>query len=132
MAKSKRELQRITKKLVSKAKRFGLHINQQKTKYIVMGGVQQQTEDHLQLKTHERKERKFEKVNNSVYLGVVIKEGKEEIELKVRLTKGNWKYGEVGRKDAESHKWMRRINRKLKVLYNKPSISIYIKTQCVR
>lgn len=63
---------------------------------MVMGDIQQERKDHLQLTTHGGKEYKFEKVNNFVYLRVVIKEeGKQEVELKGRIAKGNRKYGSM-------------------------------------
>lgn len=74
---------RITRRIVEEAKRFGLEVNQQKTSYVIMGDTQGETGLYITLQMQDGQEHRF-KIEES---------GKEEQEIKARLTKGSRKYG---------------------------------------
>lgn len=95
VAKSKKELIQIVKQLGGEGKKFGLEINQEKTKYMVMGETEAE-EEQLMFQTYDGKNYSFEKVKTFTYLGVKIQDnGHEEQEIKARIAKGNQKYGSL-------------------------------------
>lgn len=94
ISKTKKGLVKITERLENEAARFGLTINQEKTKYMVMGNTEQKGEQNLSIKGFNGRSYTFEKVSSFTYLGVRINEnGLEEQEIEARIARANQKYG---------------------------------------
>lgn len=84
---SKKELGKAIEKLDLEARKFGLQINERKTKYMRIGKINEDMDRFLTTQNHQ-----FERVDTYNYLGVTIgKTGKERIQE--RIIKGNQVYG---------------------------------------
>jgi hypothetical protein len=70
------------------ARKFGLQINQEKTKYMIVekeNSLKKNKIGHLNLKKN-----KFERVENFIYLGVILNEDNNmQIDLQERIKNGN-------------------------------------------
>lgn len=79
------------KTLEGHARQAGLRINKQKSKYMILGRQAEKAEDqNLKIGGPNEEITEIERVRTITYLGVQITEdGREEEELKVRLTKGD-------------------------------------------
>lgn len=89
MTRSKRELERVFKLLVGKAREYGLEINESKTKYMVMKDNDCGENISLRINCAERNYT-IQKVEQIDYLGVVLTcRGTEEEEIRKRIVKGS-------------------------------------------
>ncbi|KAJ3648445.1 hypothetical protein Zmor_020249 [Zophobas morio] len=82
-------MKKMTKNLIREAKRMGLAINQEKTKFMKME-TKQTPAKPLKVTTEEGTTYEFEEVNRFKYLGVVItnkNEVNEEIEERIAKPK---------------------------------------------
>lgn len=90
MARSKEEVIRLFKSLEEKAKEYGLTINENKTKYMVMKDNNNRPSDNLVIHSKRNQEYTIEKVEQIEYLGVTLtNRGDEEKEIEKRLAKGS-------------------------------------------
>jgi len=73
------------------ARKFGLQVNQQKTKYMIVerkNSLKKNKIGHLKIKNY-----KFERVDNFKYLGVILNEdNNNQIDLQERIRNGNKTY----------------------------------------
>lgn len=87
LTRSKEELKRIFIKFEKNAKKYGLKINETKTKYMVMGNSK--TKGNLQITTEGENSYCFEQVNQSEYLGVILtNNNNEQPEIEKRIGRG--------------------------------------------
>lgn len=94
VARTKKELQKVFIKLEAKSKEYGLYINEEKTKYMVLRDEEGQMNNiRFQI---ENKEYKFQQVKILEYLGVTLTHNcKEDVEIDKRLMKGSKAMGSL-------------------------------------
>lgn len=73
LAKTRKVLAKTVRRIVQKGYTFGLRVNQEKMKYMIMGDTQQSTENCLQVQTEEQTYT-LEKVQHFTYLKLKISE----------------------------------------------------------
>ena len=87
IGKNEIEIRQLFVEMESSARKFGLQINQEKTKYMIVErkNILRQTTGHL-----KRKNYKFERVENFKYLGVTLQEdNNHQIHLQERIKNAN-------------------------------------------
>jgi len=91
IGKNEIEIRKLFVEMENIARKFGLQINQEKTKYITVErktSLKQNKIGHLNIKNH-----KFERVENLKYLGVILNEGNNyQIDLQERIKNANKTY----------------------------------------
>ena len=84
IGKNEIEIRKLFVEMEDIARKFGLQINQEKTKYMIMerkNSLKQNITGHLKIKNY-----KFERVENFKYLGVILNEdNNNQIDLQVRI-----------------------------------------------
>ncbi|XP_072403236.1 uncharacterized protein [Diabrotica undecimpunctata] len=118
LAKTEKELRRVVKKIIEESQKFGLELNEDKTKYMIMGGTEGKKEDFsvrsvsvtyagetwtLNKKQEDTLERWERKILRRIFGGQKIEDG-----------------------------WERRTNNELMALYKEPTITKFIKSQRIR
>lgn len=94
LSTSKKELTKLMSNIIKQAKPFGLLINKEKTKYMIMGETDKENEDNFTLEIEGENVCAFKRVSEFTYLGVKVDEkGHGEGEIKARIAKANKKYG---------------------------------------
>ncbi|KAJ3660556.1 hypothetical protein Zmor_004998 [Zophobas morio] len=97
ITRTEAEMKKMTKNLIREAKRMGLAINQDKTKFMRIE-TKQTPAKPLKVTTEEGTTYKFEEVNRFKYLGVVITNKNEmNEEIEERIAKANKSVGRLNR-----------------------------------
>uniref|UniRef100_V5GVD6 Reverse transcriptase domain-containing protein n=1 Tax=Anoplophora glabripennis TaxID=217634 RepID=V5GVD6_ANOGL len=90
MARSEEEVTRVFKLLEAKAREYGLAINENKTKYMVMKNNTRGLPANLNISCTANRRYTIERVEQVEYLGVTLTcKGDEEKEIEKRLAKGS-------------------------------------------
>ncbi|XP_018561479.1 uncharacterized protein LOC108903698 [Anoplophora glabripennis] len=90
MARSEEEVTRVIKLLEAKAKEYGLAINENKTKYMVMKNNTRELPANLNISCTANRRYMTERVEQVEYLGVTLTcKGDEEKEIEKSLAKGS-------------------------------------------
>lgn len=80
------------KRIIEEAKKNGLEINSNETKYIIMGSTGKHKAEELVVNSENRNEYKSERTDKFVYLEVAIDEdGTEKYKLDAGMMEGNKK-----------------------------------------
>jgi hypothetical protein len=91
IGKNEIEIRRLFVEMENIARKFGLQINQEKTKYMIVereNSLKKNKIGHLKIKNY-----KFERVENFKYLGVIFNEGNNnQIDLQERIKNANKTY----------------------------------------
>nr|CAH7760928.1 unnamed protein product [Callosobruchus chinensis] len=96
VTRTKDELNKIFNEIERHSKMYGLVINEEKTKYMAMRTDEEGKGKHLVLKGDQAKVYKFERVEQFVYLGVIITTNSaEDTEIDQRIVKGNKAMGSL-------------------------------------
>jgi len=92
IGKNEIEMRKLFVEMENIARKFGLHINQEKTKYIIVdrkNSLKKNKIGHLKIKNY-----KFERVENFKYLGLILSEdNNNQIHLQERIKNANIFYG---------------------------------------
>ena len=90
IGESELEIRQLIIELEENARKIGLKINQEKTKYMILGTAKITGDKRGEIKVSKYT---FEKVENFKYLGVIINENnKKEFEIQERLKNANKAY----------------------------------------
>lgn len=90
MTRSKEELTRIFKQLEETSKKYGLRINENKTKYMVMENNRKKGTKNLNIESKDGTQYIIEEVDQVEYLGVTMtNNGEEGKEIEKRISKGS-------------------------------------------
>jgi len=88
IGKNEKEIRKLFVEMENIARKFGLQINQEETKYMIVerkSSLKKNKIGHLKIKNY-----KFERVENFKYLGVILSEDKNnQIDLQERLKNAN-------------------------------------------
>ena len=90
IGKNKIEIRKLFVGMENIARKFGLPINQEKTKYMIVEGKNNLNKNkigHFKLKNY-----KFERVENFKYLGVILIEDNNQIDMQERIKNANETY----------------------------------------
>jgi len=88
IGKNETEIRKLFVEMENNARKFGLQINQEKTKYVIVerkNSLKKNKRGHLKIKNY-----KFERVENFKYLGVKLNEyNNNQIHLQERIKNAN-------------------------------------------
>jgi hypothetical protein len=91
IGKNEMEIRKLSVEMENIARKFGLQINQEKTKYVIVerkNSLQKKKIGHLKIKNY-----KFERVASFKYLGVILNEdNNKQIDLQERIKNANKTY----------------------------------------
>lgn len=97
IATTEKHLKKVVRNLEKTARIIGLRINEQKSKFMIMGSTRNEEKGKdLIIRTENGREYKFERVDSFTYLGVTIAEDNNNSkEIQARILKGNKTIGAV-------------------------------------
>jgi hypothetical protein len=91
IGKNETKIRKLFVEMENIARKFGLHINQEKTKYMTLerkNSLKKNKTGYLKIKNY-----KFERVENFKYLGVILNEdNNNQIDLQERIKNANKTY----------------------------------------
>jgi len=90
VGKNETEIRKFSVEMENIARKFGLQINQEKTKYMIVerkNSLKKNKIGHLKIKKY-----KSERVENFKYLGVILNENNYQTDLQERIKNGNKTY----------------------------------------
>lgn len=98
LTRSKVEMERAFRNLEEAAKRYGLKINQDKTKYMELRQGLGREKEYVELKAEGGGKYKIEKVKEFEYLGAIMtNKNEEEVEINRRVMKGSKAVGTLSK-----------------------------------
>lgn len=95
LTRSRQELEKTFRKFEEEARKYGLQVNEEKTKFMEMQSEGTEEKEYIKIKSTDR-EYNIEKVDNFEYLGVTVtSKSQEENEIDKRILKRNRAVGSL-------------------------------------